>query len=73
MPEGAVPRLPPQVTAEPDKLSLRSLTSTPVSSFPQYDVEEGARTPEPIKVTRVKKKATGKKKKVKGLGDDAVP
>jgi AP-3 complex subunit delta-1 len=75
MPEGAIPKalLSLTKTSEPDKLSLRSMPSTPLPAFPQYDVEEGARTPEPIKVTRMKKKGTGKKKKPRDVGDDAVP
>jgi len=71
MPEGAVLRPVLAQSSEPDKLSMRSMTPTHLSPFPQYDVEEGACTPEPIMVTRIKKKGTGKKKKPRG--DDAVP
>ncbi|KAJ6502639.1 adaptin N terminal region-domain-containing protein [Mycena vulgaris] len=60
MPEGAVA---PSRTITP---LPRSGTSTPMmTSFPQYEVVDEVRTstPEPIKVTRPKKKTPGKKKR----------
>ena len=74
MPEGAAPRpaLPP-VPFPLDRLQLRNVPTTPLRSFPQYDEEEGVRTPEPIRVVRTKKKGTGKKRKPKEVVDDSVP
>ncbi|KAJ7040260.1 armadillo-type protein [Mycena alexandri] len=51
-----------------DMPSLAATTNTPtrmLSSFPQYEVDDEVRTstPEPIQVTRTKKKTPGKKKR----------
>ncbi|KAK7063926.1 AP-3 complex subunit delta [Favolaschia claudopus] len=64
MPEGAV--APSPQIATPRTLS-RQHTPTPISAFPQYEVEDEVRTstPEPIQVTRTKKKTPGKKKRTK--------
>ncbi|KAJ7754976.1 adaptin N terminal region-domain-containing protein [Mycena maculata] len=64
MPAGAVaPSLVPSRTMTP----VSPESSTParmMSSFPQYEVDEiRTSTPEPIKVTRPKKKTPGKKKR----------
>ncbi|KAJ7459062.1 adaptin N terminal region-domain-containing protein [Mycena galericulata] len=65
MPDGAVPPSPvPTGTITP----VSQGSSTPsrmVTSFPQYEVVDEVRTstPEPIKVTRPKKKTPGKKKR----------
>ncbi|KAJ7361378.1 Adaptor protein complex AP-3 delta subunit [Mycena albidolilacea] len=62
MPEGAVV---PSQTATPRTTTPAPTPSRVVSSFPQYEVEDEVRTstPEPIKVTRTKKKTPGKKKR----------
>ncbi|KAF8515768.1 Adaptor protein complex AP-3 delta subunit [Hysterangium stoloniferum] len=75
MPEGALLKpFTPSAPATAAKLLLQSVSSMPsLSSFPQYDEEEGARTPDPIKVVRVKKKGTGKKKKPKEVNDNGIP
>lgn len=72
MPEGATPT-PPQSHSAPitrqQTPSLFERVSTPppvLPSFQQYEVPEDeprSSTPEPIKVTRAKKKGTGKKKR----------
>ncbi|KAF8215817.1 adaptin N terminal region-domain-containing protein [Mycena galopus ATCC 62051] len=66
MPDGAVvPSLVP-LPVTPGTMTPLSRTGTPIiSSFPQYEVEDEVRTstPEPIKVTRTKKKTPGKKKR----------
>jgi len=82
MPEGFVPS--PTLLQHP-KPSLspppgRSIPDPPVSLFPQYVVDDDiprTGTPEPIKVTRAKKKGagTGKKKKTYTRhteGDDVI-
>ncbi|KAG5654164.1 hypothetical protein H0H81_006876 [Sphagnurus paluster] len=69
MPEGAIPSNQPsatlsrQVTPPGD---TRAATPSRLSSFPPYEVPDDVirtSTPEPIKVTRTKKKGTGKKKR----------
>ncbi|KAF8588353.1 Adaptor protein complex AP-3 delta subunit [Ramaria rubella] len=74
MPEGAVPKTSTPSTP-PKKISLLGLPATPLRSpFPQYDEEEGVRTPEAIRVVRTKKKGIGKKKKPKEVtAEDAMP
>jgi len=72
MPEGATPT-PPQSHSAPitrqQTPSLFERISTPppvLPSFQQYEVPEDeprSSTPEPIKVTRAKKKGTGTKKR----------
>lgn len=72
MPEGATP-IPPQFHSAPitrqQTPSLFERISTPppvLPSFQQYEVPEDeprSSTPEPIKVTRAKKKGTSNKKK----------
>ncbi|KAJ7070698.1 adaptin N terminal region-domain-containing protein [Mycena amicta] len=69
MPQGAIS--PPTVPREGSNASTRATTpalGTPsrITSFPQYDVPDAeirTSTPEPIKVTRTKKKTPGKKKR----------
>jgi len=77
MPQGAVsPPIPAQIPRESSTPSIGNGgtgRSTPLSSFPQYEVEDEisrTSTPPPIKVTRVKKKTrvasgsgSGKKKR----------
>ncbi|KAJ7492282.1 adaptin N terminal region-domain-containing protein [Mycena latifolia] len=72
MPEGAVV---PSRTVTP--VSRESRTSTPMlTSFPQYDevVDEGrTSTPEPIQVSRPKKKTPGKKKRTQNISLPDAP
>ncbi|RDB29294.1 AP-3 complex subunit delta-1 [Hypsizygus marmoreus] len=71
MPEGAIvtPRNSTPVSRQQTPIPSESRVPTPprLSSFPQYEVpdDDGLRTstPEPIKVTRTKKKGAGKKKR----------
>jgi len=66
MPEGATP--PPSLNPDPDPpMVSRSLDTTPqvLSSFPAYVVEDEiprAKTPEPTKVKRTKKKGVSSSK-----------
>ncbi|KAI5998114.1 adaptin N terminal region-domain-containing protein [Pisolithus albus] len=79
MPEGAMPATPQSHSAPISRQQTPSLferISTPppiLPSFQQYDVPESdvrASTPEPIKVTKAKRKgaSTGKKKRTTGAG-----
>ncbi|KAJ6469611.1 Adaptor protein complex AP-3 delta subunit [Mycena vitilis] len=62
MPEGAVSRT--ETPPVPRGSHTPSLPQTPITSFPQYEVDEvRTSTPEPISVTRPKKKTHGKKKR----------
>ncbi|KAG5641635.1 hypothetical protein DXG03_004558 [Asterophora parasitica] len=67
MPEGAVVSNPVSVPLSQQATPVRSSASTPpLSSFQQYEVPEDVirrSTPDPIKVTRAKKKGNGKKKR----------
>ncbi|GJJ13138.1 hypothetical protein Clacol_007388 [Clathrus columnatus] len=68
MPENALKPIASNTSIEESQPApLRSSKSTPavLSSFHEYDETEGARTPEPIKVVRSKKKVTSKRKKLK--------
>lgn len=69
MPEGATPS-PPIARESSPSFGNGVATSTPLSSFPPYEVEDEISrtgTPPPIKVTRAKKKtkavSSGGKKK----------
>ena len=77
MPENAVARAPPVVNSE----SLLSVgngqpVSTASSFYPAYEVEDeavGPVSPQPIKVTRAKKKGTSSGKKKRTLQVDDPP
>jgi AP-3 complex subunit delta len=68
MPEGARPPPPPSLNPPPAApMATRSTDAAPqvLSSFPAYVVDEEiprAKTPEPIKVKRVKKKGASSAK-----------
>ncbi|KAG6817562.1 hypothetical protein H0H87_006939 [Tephrocybe sp. NHM501043] len=75
MPEGAVASKPASgpVSRQESPIPGENDVSIParLSSFPPYEVPDDVRTstPEPIKVTRTKKKGTGKKKRTPAVID----
>lgn len=76
MPPDAVKQLEPSALILEQKSSQASTPARngspaiPPSQFPPYEVDDAANSsnPEPITVTKVKKKKTGKKKLVKDVG-----
>ena len=67
MPEGAMVRPQPSVTVSRQQTPESKAPTPPrISPFPAYEVPEDevrTGTPDPIKVTRSKKKGPGKKKR----------
>ncbi|KAF5385386.1 hypothetical protein D9615_001077 [Tricholomella constricta] len=74
MPEGAVASNPASAPISGQETPVESHTPTPsqLSKFPPYEVPDDVirtSTPDPIKVTRSKKKGTGKKKRTPTTAD----